>query len=432
MTNTALQETLITLPSDQDATGRTFGAEEIELVAEALRSGTLTTTKGKFGKQLEKEFAAKIGVKYAYACTSGSAAIHCAIAAIDPNPGDEIITTSITDMGALTPILYQGAIPVFADVCPKTCNVTAATIEKAITPRTKAIVVTHLFGNPCEMESIMALANERGIPVIEDAAQAFMAQDNGKFIGTIGAIGCFSLQQGKHITTGEGGFVTTNDDALARRMFLFINKAWGYGDANPDHYFLALNYRISELQAAVAVGQLEKLDYSVKSRIETANKLTELLQDIEGVETPHVAAGAKHVYWKYCLRVDDSKIEGGAVGMAKLLKEKNIFSAPRYIQKPAFQCQIFRDQNTFGNSRFPFTLASAEAVDYSPEKFPGTFDALNGVLVLPWNERYTDDHVQYIAANVRAAAEKLSVAGFEANSTCKLCGQDFCGGKGGK
>ena len=118
----------MTLPSDQDATGRTLGEEEIASVTAAIRTGTLTSTKGEFVKTLEKKFAEQIGVKYAYACASGSAAVHCAIAAINPEPGDEIITTSITDMGALTPILYQGAIPVFADVDPKTYNVTAATI----------------------------------------------------------------------------------------------------------------------------------------------------------------------------------------------------------------------------------------------------------------------------------------------------------------
>lgn len=407
--NPVLTQELMTLPSDQDASGRTFGAEELELLAEVLKSGTLTTTKGKFGKTLEKKFAEKMNAKHAYACTSGTAAIHCAIAAINPNPGDEIVTTAITDMGALSPIVYQGAVPVFCDVDPVTCNVTAETIEKVLSERTKAIIVTHLFGNPCEMEPIMELARARKIPVIEDTAQAFLAEENGKFAGTIGDIGCYSLQQGKHITTGEGGMVVTNDDALARRMFLFINKAWGYGDTNPDHYFLALNYRVSELQAAVAVAQMDKLDFSVNSRAETANKLTEMLEGIDGVETPYVAANAKHVYWKYCLRVDDTRIEGGAVGMAKLLKEKNIFSAPRYIVKPAFMCEVFREQNTFGDSHFPFNLARPEAVDYAPEKFPGTFKGLHDILVLPWNEKYTDDHVAYIAAAVREAAQKLKM-----------------------
>lgn len=395
------------LPSDQDATGRNFTSAEIENLKAVLESGTLTTTKGRFGKMLEQKFAEKLGAKYAYACASGSAAVHIAVAAVNPNPGDEIITTSITDMGALAPIMYRGAVPVFAEVDTKTLNVTAETIEKVISPRTKAIIVTHLFGNPCEMDDIMKLAKERGLPVIEDSAQTFLASVNGQNAGTIGDIGCFSLQQGKHMTTGEGGVVTTNDDELARRMFLYINKAWGYGDANPDHYFMALNYRMSELQAAVAVGQLEKLEECVANRVRTANALTEKLQGIDGIETPRIAANATHVYWKYCLTVDDSKIEGGSVGMANLLKEKNIFSAPRYIVKPAFMCQVFQDKNTLGTSQFPFNLARPEAIDYRIESYPDTAKALHDVLVLPWNENYTEAHVEYIAGNVRRVAETL-------------------------
>lgn len=398
----------LTLPSDQDASGRTLGAEEIALVTEAILSGTLTSTKGAMVKTFEAGFAAKLGVKHAFACASGSAAVHIAVAAINPEPGDEIITTSITDMGALSPILFQGAIPVFADVDPLTYNVTAATIEAVLTERTRAIIVTHLFGNACDMDAIMELAEARGIPVIEDCAQSLMATYKGKHLGGIGAIGCFSLQQGKHMTTGEGGIVTTNDDALARHMFLFINKAWGYGDANPDHYFLALNYRMSELQGAVALAQMEKLEGVADSRTQSADKLTALLRDIPGVETPLTTPGGTHTYWKYCLRIDDKLIPEGAPGMARLLKEKGIASAPRYIVKPAFMCEVFQKQRTFGESRWPFTLAAPSAVDYSAEKFPGTYQALHDVLVLPWNELYTDEHIEYIAAAVREAAGKLA------------------------
>ncbi|MEP6947572.1 MAG: DegT/DnrJ/EryC1/StrS family aminotransferase [Acidobacteriota bacterium] len=407
MTSVAKTERLIDLPSDQDSTGRTFGEAELRYVTEALNSGTLTTTKGKFGKMLEKAFAEKLGVKYAYACTSGSAAIHIAVATVNPNPGDEIITTSITDMGALTPLMYRGVVPVFAEVDPKTLNVTAETIRLKISERTKAIIVTHLFGNPCVMGPIMDLAAEHNLPVIEDSAQTYLAKCGEKNAGTIGTIGCFSLQQGKHMTTGEGGMVVTNDEKIARHMFLYINKAWGYGDANADHYFMALNYRVSELQAAVALGQLEKLESTVASRQKTAAMFAELLQGIDGIETPVIADDSTHVYWKYCLTVDDSKIEGGSVGMANLLKEKNIFSAPRYIVKPAFMCQVFQEKNTLGDSHFPFNLAREGAVDYAMENYPLTAKALHDVLVLPWNEKYTEEHVQYIAENVRLAAATL-------------------------
>lgn len=403
-----LQDKQLTLPSDQDASGRTLGEEEIGLLTEAIRSGTLTSTKGTFVKALETEFAQILGVKHVYACASGSAAVHTAIAAINPEPGEEIVTTAITDMGALTPILYQGAIPVFADVDPRTWNVTAKTIGQALSSRTRAIIVTHLFGNPCNMSEIMELAQAHNIPVIEDSAQAFGAKHNSQPVGAIGSIGCFSLQQGKHITTGEGGLVATNDDAIARRMFLFINKAWGYGDPHPDHYFLALNYRMCELQGAVAVAQLSKLQAVVQHRISKANQLTKKLQGLPGIETPLIDEGNIHSYWKYCLRVDSQIIPNGPVGLAQRLKEKGIFSAPRYIQKPAFMCEIFQQQRTFGNSRFPFTLARPEAIDYQYSRFPGTYAGLESILVLPWNEHYTEEHIDYLASSLRQAVASLS------------------------
>ena len=409
MTNaTPSETTLLTLPSDQEASGRTLGDEEIALAAEAIRSGTLTSTKGTFVKRLERRFAELLGVKHAWACASGTAAVHTAVAALDPEPGDEIITSPITDMGALAPILYQGAIPVFADVDPHTLNVTAATIEARLSPRTRAIMVTHLFGNPCDMDAILALAHARDIAVIEDCAQAFGARYDGRPVGTLGAVASFSLQQGKHVTTGEGGLVATNDDALARRMVLFINKAWGYGDPQPDHYFLALNYRMSELHGAVAVAQLPKLDGVVESRITAAARLTERLRGLRGIVTPRMSPRSVHTYWKYCLQVDGGCVAGGAVELGRRLKERGIASSPRYIQKPAFMCEVFQKQRTFGTSRYPFTLARPEAVDYDAARFPGTFAGLEGVLVLPWTERYTDEHVDYIADSVREAAEQLT------------------------
>lgn len=404
-----LEKEIIKLPSDQDISGRTFGAEEIAAVTEVLQSGVLITTKGKYGKLLEQEFAEKLGVKYAYACNSGSAAVHVAVAAINPNPGDEIITTSITDMGALTPIVFQGAIPVFADVDPKTLNVTAETIEKVLSDRTKAIIVTHLFGNPCEMNAIMELANARNIPVIEDTAQSFLATVNGKYVGTIGKIGAFSFQQGKQMTCGEGGIVVTNDDEIARRMYLFINKAWGYGDPNPDHYFASLNYRMTELQAAISYEQLKKLEFSVSQRQKMAALLDEKIADIDGIESYKPAADATMTYWKFCLRVDDTKIEDGSVGLAKALKTYDVASAPRYVVKPAYKCQVFRDQNTFGDSHYPFNLARPEAVNYDDANFPGTIKGLHDVLVLPINEKYEEKHIEFLADSIREAVEATRI-----------------------
>jgi dTDP-4-amino-4,6-dideoxygalactose transaminase len=400
-------DTPVSLPSDQNASGRSFGEEEIQLLANVIRSGTLFSVSGRFVKNFEKSFAEALGVKYAYACASGTAAVHSAIAALNPEPGDEVITSPITDMGAIAPILYQGAIPVFADVDSKTCNVSAKTIEPCLSERTRAIIVTHLFGSPCDMGEVMDLAAKHDIPVIEDCAQSFLARYDGRLVGTFGKIASFSLQQGKHMTTGEGGLVVTNDEQIARRLFLFINKAWGYGDAQPDHYFLALNYRMTELQGAVGLAQLPKLAGTVEQRVRMAERLTEKLRGLRGVTTPKVRPKEIHTYWKYCLFIDHEEIPGGPVRLAEDLRDLGVASAPRYIQKPAFMCEVFQKQRTFGNSRYPFTLARPEALNYHPSRFPGAFSALERILVLPWNERYTDEHIEYLAGSIRNAVEKL-------------------------
>ncbi len=398
----------VELPSDQVASGRMLGDEELDLLAEVIRSGTLTATKGAQTPLLERELAETFGVPHAIALASGTAAVHTAIAAVDPEPGDEIVTTSITDMGAISPILYQGAIPVFADVDARTGDVTAATIESCLSDRTRAIIVTHLFGNPCEMGPIMALAEARGIPVIEDCAQAYLARTGDDLVGTIGAIGCFSLQQGKHITTGEGGFVITADADLARRMRVFVNKAWPYGEPNPDHEFLALNYRTTELASAVGRAQLAKLAGGVERRIAAAGRLTKLLAGVEALVTPETAPGDTSVFWRYALHVDERRLPGGPDALAAALREVEVPSAPRYIQKPAFRCKVIAEQRTFGDSGFPFTLARPETLDYAADRFPGTFAYLSSVLVLPWNERFTDDHVDHLAGALTGAVDELT------------------------
>jgi perosamine synthetase len=397
----------MTLPSDGDHTGRDLGKEELELVRQVLETGTLFSPRGKYVARFEKEFAARYGVAHATACTSGSAAVHCAVAAINPNPGDEVITTPITDMGALTTILYQGAVPVFCDVDPDSYNVTAETIASRITKRTKAVIVTHLFGVPCDMDPIMELCKSRGIPVIEDAAQSFDATYKGKPVGTIGDIGCFSFQQGKHMTTGEGGIVITNNPEYGRRMFLFVNKAWGYGDKNPDHYFMAPNYRINEVTGAVALAQFAKLGGVVAKRRASAARFASKIAGIPGIVAQKRPAQSDPVFWKFCVNIDESKTAVGLTEIAARMKAAGIFTAPRYIGKPAFECQIFRDKVTFGTSSWPYTdtsRAGLPPVDHDRKNFPGAVKALAQVLVIPWNEFYKDEHVDYIAEQLRLAA----------------------------
>jgi perosamine synthetase len=407
MTDLRLPEAL-ELPSDQDASGRMLGVEELELLRDAIASGTLTSTKGSHVSALERRFAEMLGVKVAVACASGTAAVHVAVAAIDPEPGDEIVTTAITDMGALAPLLYQGVVPAFADVDPVTMNVTPESVEAAISDRTRAIIATHLFGMPCDMAGIEAVAARHGLPVIEDCAQAFLARSGGRIVGSIGRVGCFSLQQGKHITTGEGGLVVSDDVELAHHMRRYVNKAWDYWSSPTDHDFLALNYRLTELQGAVGRAQLDKLDAGVAVRISNAVHLNALLGEVPGLTVPQAAPGDVHTYWRYALIVDPAIVPGGPGALAAELKLGGIASAPRYIQKPAFRCGVFVNQKTFGTSRWPFTLARPEALDYSVERFPGTFGALEHVLVLPWNERYTHDDVDALGDRIADAVGRLT------------------------
>jgi len=243
-------------------------------------------------------------------------------------------------------------------------------------------------------------------PVIEDCCQAYFAQYKGQNVGTIGDIGCFSLQQGKHMTAGEGGIIITKDAKLERRIRLFIDKAWGYGDPKPDHYFLALNYRMTELQGAVALAQLKKVRGVVERRRRTANMLTELLKDIPGITLPESTDDSVHVFWKYALIIDTDFFGVDVFAFSNRLKEKGIFSAPRYIQKPAFMCEVLRDRKTYGKSHCPYNCPSRKGekeVVYDVNEYPGTMKALANVLVLPWSEFYTKEHVEYIAQNLKEA-----------------------------
>ena len=406
-----MDTTLIKLPSDQDISGRNLGQEELALLKEVISSGVLNSTKGAKVVEFEKKFAEAHNSRFCTAMASGSAGVHSALAALDLSPLDEVITTPITDMGAITPIIYQGAVPIFCDVDPYSYNVTAATIQKKITSKTKAIIVTHLFGNPCEMSEIMAVARERGIPVIEDCAQAFFAEYHSKKVGTIGDIGVFSMQQGKHMTTGEGGMTLTDNELYARRIKLFVNKAWGYGDKNPDHYFLSLNYRLTELQGAVAIAQLQKLSRCVSQRQKMAQRLDQKLSSGEGIKIPQAPKEATHVYWKYCLDVDRDVLGFDVAELAAELKKYNIASAPRYIQKPAFRCQVIREGKTYGTQHFPFdekSLKNYQDEEWCRREFPGAYQALSRVLVLPWNEFYKEEHVDYIADRIIGSISALS------------------------
>lgn len=396
------------VPNDANASGRSFGTEEIQLLKDVLERGILISQYGKIVPQLEQAFADWCGVKNCIAAASGTAAIHCAIAAVDPAPGDEIISSPITDMGGVMPILFQTAVPIFADVDPKTCNVTAETIAQRITKRTRAIIVTHLFGLPVDMDPILDLACKHNIMVIEDAAQAFGATYKGRKIGTIGDIGCFSLQQGKHITCGEGGLVVTKNERMARHIRLFHDKGWGFADAKPDHEFLALNYRMTELQGAVALAQLPRLDEFVQRRRNMAEMLTAALSDLHGISCPRDSRDSTHVYWRYPIRVEQP-LDGPALDrISNALRQIGARTAPRYTQKLAFEYGFLRNRTMFGGSGFPFMgpqRQNGAELMYDRSYYPGAVAGLERLLCIAWNERFDESTVDLIAKTIRGVVK---------------------------
>lgn len=399
----------IRLPTERDASGRSFGAEEMALLREVIESGVLFGPNGTKVRAFEEELQALFGVLWARAVSSGSAAVHTALAALDVAPGDEVVTTPITDMGAVSPILFQGAIPVFADVDPDTLNLTAATIRPRLTERTRAIVVTHLFGNPCDMDPILELARDHGVAVLEDAAQAYLATYRGRLAGTMGDVAAFSLQQTKHITCGEGGFVLTADEGIARRARVWADKGWNYAPVDPDHDFLGLNYRMSELQGAVALAQLRKIRGLVETRVAMAERLAGRIAGIRGLRPLPATPEATQTWWRFVVLVDADVVPGGPAALAGELRSLGVWSTPNYIRVPAFMCRQFRERATFRDTGHPYALHGDRYPIERVEEYPGCREGLARVLVLPWTERHGPRHVELLAERIAEAAERLVV-----------------------
>jgi perosamine synthetase len=280
--------------------------EDIEAVSQVLRSGRLTQLTGGTVAVFEEAFAAWHGVKHCVATSSGTTAIHTALAALDVGPGDEVIVPAHTFIASATPVLHQRATPVFADVDDRTFCISPQSVEERITGRTKAIIAVHLNGHPADLDALISLAEERGIAVIEDAAQAHGALYKGRKVGTIGRLGCFSFWEDKIMTTGgEGGCVITNDDSLAERMRRIRHHGEGPLEGERAYYHLELgyNYRMSSLHAATGLVQLKRLDSYLDARRRNAAYLTERLGEVENVDPPIVADYAVHSYYKYICRL---------------------------------------------------------------------------------------------------------------------------------
>ncbi len=283
-----------------------LGDDDIAAVAEVLRAGRLTQLSGGAVAAFEKAFAAWHGVRHCIATSSGTTAIHTALAALDIGPGDDVIVPAHTFIASATPVLHQRAIPVFADVDPRTFCLSPESVSERMSERTKAIIAVHLNGHPVEMGALLALAKPRGVIVIEDAAQAHGALYNGRKVGTLGQLGCFSFWEDKIITTGgEGGCVITDDDVLAERMRRIRHHGEGLVEGERQYYHLELgyNYRMTSMQAATGLVQLGRLEEYLEARRRNAAYLTERLANVDAVEPPYVEPHAVHSYYKYICRL---------------------------------------------------------------------------------------------------------------------------------
>lgn len=405
------------LPGFLNATGRTFGKEEEELVLRALRSGCLSRNGGEMVERLEQAFAEKLGVERAVACSSGTASVHLAVAALDPEPGDEFITTPITDIGSLLPILWQGCIPVFADVDSRTLTLDPNDVERKITPRTRAVLAVHLAGQPCDLDRLLKITRRHHVALIEDCSQAYWAEYDGQRVGTLGELACFSLQQSKHITCGEGGLMVTSKKEYAERARLFADKAWprdveGLGDFR--FLFLSQNYRMSELQGAVALAQLEKIESVVARRRERAEQLTRALNGREGIYPPFVPANTRPSYWLYMLHLDEEALGVGTKEFGEALLAEGVPAWVQYCAKPLYCSPLFEGQRTYGRSAYPFSAFGSQ--DFGPGLCPQAEKTLKTVIAVHWNENYTPDHVDQIQAAIEKVADywqQERIAGLE-------------------
>ena len=396
------------LPSVSGKSGRGFGEEELLNLREAIESGNLFRYGGKFVMKFEEDFSKMLGVKHSVASTSGTSAIHIAVGAVNPNPGDEIITAPITDMGTLVGILFQNAIPVFADLDPKTYTMLPESIEERITEKTKAIIVVHLFGQSADMDPILEIARRHNLKVIEDCCQAYLAEYKGRLVGTMGDIGCFSLQQSKHMASGDGGITVTNDDDLGRRAALFSDKGWPREPGARDYPFLGINYRMNELTGAVASAQVGKVEDVVRRRRKIAEAITRGISDAPGVKVPVVREGCKHSWWQYAITIDESALTCTPVEFGQALTKEGIPAGVGYIGKPIYMNPIFLDTMTYGDSGCPFTCHRANKREYRESDCPNTMEILRTIVILACNEFYTDRDVDDIVAAVRKVAHHFA------------------------
>lgn len=300
--------------------------KEIDYVTDAVTNAWYGNANA-FNKRFEEAFAAYLGMRFSVALPSCTAAIHLALLALDIQEGDEVIVPELTWIASSAPISYVGATPVFADVDAKTWCLSAESFEQCITPRTKAVITVDLYGNVPDMDAIRAIASRHGIAIIEDAAEAVGAVYKGCKAGSLGEIGVFSFHGSKTLTTGEGGMLVTNDETLYQRVLFFRDHGRRPGDKLFWNQEVAYKYKMSSLQAALGLAQLERVDELVERKRTIFSDYAAQLSDFEGVTLNYEAPGTKNAYWMVTAIVD-SRFGLDKEILAEAMSKRNIDTRP--------------------------------------------------------------------------------------------------------
>ncbi len=359
---------------------KSMGEDEVRAAERVVRSGVLSAYIGAPGeyfmggaevRAFEKKAAAYFGVRHALTVNSWTSGLIAAVGAIGVAPGDEVITTPWTMSATAMAILHWNAIPVFADIDPETFNIDPASVEALIGPRTRAILAVDIFGQSADMTALREIADRHGLKLLTDTAQAPGARTGSHFTGTLADIGGFSLNYHKHIHCGEGGILVTDDDALAERLALIRNHAESVlKSENPTDYvnMIGYNFRMGEIEAAIASVQLDKLDARVASRQRAARQLDEGLAGLEGLTLPKVVEGGTHVYYVYGMTIDADALGVSREALLDALRAEGvpgIFGGYQNLHL----LPIFRHRIAYGADGFPWTLAERE-IAYGPGTCP--------------------------------------------------------------
>ena len=359
----------------------TLGGNEMKYVQQAIETNWISSA-GRFIRDFEARFAEACGVNYGIACANGTVAMHLAMATLGLEPGDEVIIPTFTMIATANAVTYCGAKPVLVDMEPEYWQMDLNQVEDKITPRTKAIVPVHIYGHPTDMDPLMALAEKHGITVIEDAAESHGAEYKGRRTGGLGHAAGFSFYGNKIITTGEGGMVTTNDRELARLAWNLRDHAFSQ-ERHFWHKYVGFNYRMTNLQAAVGLAQVEQLDSFVAARRRNALEYNCRLHGVPGIRTPAEAPWAKNVYWMYGILVDEKEFGMNRDALRRELADHGVetrnFFIPMHTQ-PIYWKQFYG------------------------ERYPVAEDLCKRGFYLPSASSLTLDEIEYVTDVIRNAA----------------------------